>query len=66
VEVLSVANSWIPGSDFRHLGWELISAVIDGLTLGFVTVGEHFRLNVFRLVDGQISETENTEISTCF
>jgi hypothetical protein len=30
VEIFSVANSWIPGSDFRHLCWGLVSAVIDG------------------------------------
>ena len=37
-----VANLWIPGSDFRHLGWRIVSAVIDGLPLGFVVVGDFF------------------------
>jgi hypothetical protein len=51
-----VANSRIPGSDFRHFGWGLVSTVIDGLPLGFVAVGERFRLKVFRLVEGQVSK----------
>jgi hypothetical protein len=66
VELFSVANSWIPSSDFRHLGWGLVSAVIDGLPLGFVAAGERFRLKVFRLAEGQMSKPENNEISTCF
>jgi hypothetical protein len=52
VEKFFVANLWIPGSDFRHLGWGLVSAVIDGSPLGFVAAGERFRLKVFRLVEG--------------
>jgi hypothetical protein len=50
VNELFVANLWIPGSDFRHLGWGLVFAVIDGSPLGFIAVGERFRLKVFRLV----------------
>jgi hypothetical protein len=66
VEVLSVANSWIPGSDFRHLGWGLVSAVIDGSPLGFVAAGEFFRLKVLRLAEGQVSKPENIKTITCF
>jgi hypothetical protein len=66
VDEFSVEILWIPGSDFRHLGWGLVSAIIDGLPLGFITVGESFRLKVLRLMEGQISEPENLEISTCF
>jgi hypothetical protein len=51
VEDFSFASLWIPGSDFRHLGWGPVSAVIDGLPLGFVAVGERFWLKVFRLVE---------------
>ncbi len=66
VDKFFVANSRIPGSDFRHLGWGLVSAVIDGLPLGFIAVGERFRLKVFRLVEGQMSKPENLETGTCF
>jgi hypothetical protein len=61
-----VANLWIPGSDFRHLGGGLVSVVIDGWPLGFIVVGDRFRPKVFWLVKGQISEPKNTETSTCF
>jgi hypothetical protein len=66
MEMFSIANSWIPSSDFRHLSRGLVSAVIDGLPLGFVTAGERFRLRVFRLAEGQMSKPENNKISTCF
>jgi hypothetical protein len=55
VDKFFVANSWISGSDFRHLNWGLVSTVIDGLPLGFVAAGERFQLKVFRLVEGQVS-----------
>jgi hypothetical protein len=42
VDKFFVAKLWIPGSDFRHLSWGLVSTVIDGLPLDFVAVGEHF------------------------
>jgi hypothetical protein len=39
VDEFFVANLWIPGSDFRHLGWGLVSTVINGFPLGFIVVG---------------------------
>jgi hypothetical protein len=66
VDECFIASLWIPGSDFRHLGWGLVSTVIGGLPLGFVAVGEFFRLKVFRIVEGKISEPENLETITCF
>jgi hypothetical protein len=59
-----VAISWILGSDFWHLRWGLVSAVIDGSPLGFVAASERLRLKVFRLVEGQVSKPENLETST--
>jgi hypothetical protein len=50
-----VTNSWIPSSNFQHLNWGLVSAVIDGLPFGFVAAGERFQLKVFRLVEGQVN-----------
>jgi hypothetical protein len=48
------------------LGWGLVSAVIDGLPLGFVAIGKLLRLKIFRLVEGQVSKPKNTETNTCF
>jgi hypothetical protein len=66
VEIFSVANSWSPGSDFRHPGWGLVSAVIDGLPLGFIAAGERFWLRVFRLAEGQMGKPENTKPALAF
>ena len=65
-EIFSVANSWIPGSDFRHVRWGHVSAVIDGSPLGFVAAGERFRLKVLRLVEGQMSKPENIKPALAF
>jgi hypothetical protein len=48
------------------LGWGLVSAVIDGLPLDFVAVGESFRLKVFQLVEAQERKPENIETNTFF